>query len=189
MFAPAFHPAMKFAAGPRREIGVRTVFNILGPLTNPAGAEAQVVGVAEASLAEKLANALGRLGAKHALVVHGEDGLDEVSIGAGTRVHEVRDGRVVASTVSPGDLNLPTHPIEAVRGGSAEENAKALRGVLGGGSGPLRDFTLINASAALVAGDLAGDFGHGLVLAAQSIDSGAALEKLEAFVKVSNAVG
>ncbi len=189
MFAPAFHPAMKFAVGPRREIGVRTVFNILGPLTNPAGAEAQVLGVAEASLAEKLAHVLARLGTKHALVVHGEDGLDEVSAGASTHIHELRDGRVVTSTVRPGDLGLPSHPIEDVRGGSAEENAGALRRVLAGGSGSLRDFTLMNASAALVASDLADDLTQGVRLAAESIDSGAARQKMEAFVEVSNEVG
>ncbi len=186
MFAPAFHPAMKFAAGPRREIGVRTVFNILGPLTNPAGAEAQVLGVAGASLAEKLAHVLARLGTKHALVVHGEDGLDEVSVSATTLVYEVKDGRVVASTLHPADLGLSTHPGDAVRGGSPDENAEALRRVLAAEPGPLRDFTLLNAAAALVAGDLAPDFRQGLALAAQAIDSGAAREKLETFVRVSN---
>jgi anthranilate phosphoribosyltransferase len=188
MFAPAFHPAMKFAAGPRREIGVRTVFNILGPLTNPAGAEAQVLGVANATLAEKLAQVLARLGTKHALVVYGEDGLDEVSVSAATQVYELKDGRVVTSTLHPGDLGLPTHPQDAVRGGSPEENAGALRRVLAGEEGPLRDFTLINAAAALVAADLAPDFREGLALATQAIDSGAAREKLEAFVSVSNEV-
>ena len=189
MFAQAFHPAMKFAGGPRREIGVRTVFNILGPLTNPAGAEAQVLGVGDASLVEKLAHVLARLGTKHALVVYGEDGLDEVSASAITQVYEVKDGRVVASTLHPDDLGLSTHPLDAVRGGSREENAEALRRVLEGEAGPLRDFTLINAAAALVAADLAQDFREGLELGAQAIDSGAASEKLEAFVKVSNEVG
>ena len=189
MFAPAFHPAMKFAAGPRREIGVRTVFNILGPLTNPAGAQAQVLGVAEASLAEKLAHVLARLGTKHALVVYGEDGLDEVSVSATTQVYEVRDRRVVTSTLHPDDVGLRTQPRDAVRGGSAEENAEALRHVLAGEAGPLRDFTLLNAAAALVAADLAPDFRAGLALAAKAIDSGAAREKLEAFVRVSHEVG
>ena len=189
MFAQAFHPAMKHAAGPRREIGVRTVFNILGPLTNPAGAQAQVLGVADALLAEKLAEVLGRLGTKHALVVHGEDGLDEVSPSATTCVYELRDRRVTVSRVAPADLGLAVHPRDAVRGGSAAENAAALRRVLEGETGALRDFTLLNAAAALVAGDLARDFKEGLALAAQSIDSGAAREKLEALVRVSNEVG
>lgn len=189
MFAPAFHPAMKFAAGPRREIGVRTAFNILGPLTNPAGAEAQVLGVADASLAGKLAQVLARLGTKHALVVHGEDGLDEVSASAPTLVHEVKDGRVRSYSIRPDDLGLPAYPPDALRGGSPEENAQALRRVLDGERGPLRDFTLLNASAALVAADLASDFRRGLALATQAIDSGAAQKKLETFVRVSNDVG
>ena len=188
MFAQAFHPAMKFAAGARREIGVRTVFNILGPLTNPAGAEAQVLGVANATLAEKLAQVLARLGTKHALVVYGEDGLDEVSVSAATKVYELKDGRVVTSTLHPDDVGLPTHPQDAMRGGSPEENAGALRRVLAGEEGPLRDFTLINAAAALVAADLAPDFREGLALATQAIDNGAAREKLETFVSVSNEV-
>ncbi len=188
MFAQVFHPAMKFAAGPRREIGVRTVFNILGPLTNPAGAEAQVLGVADASLAEKLAQVLGRLGAKHALVVYGEDGLDEVSVSATTLVYELKDGRVITTTLHPDDVGLPLHPRDAVRGGSPEENADALRRVLAGEQGPLRDFTLINAAVALVAADLALDFREGLTLAAGAIDCGAARQKLETFVETSHEV-
>ncbi len=186
MFAQAFHPAMKFAAGLRREIGVRTVFNILGPLTNPAGAQAQVVGVASAELAEKLAQVLQKLGTKHALVVFGEDGFDEVSLSAPTTIYEVRDSDVRNYTVTPEDLGVERQRPDAVSGGAAEENAKALRGVLSGDTGPLRDFTLINAAAALVAGDLASDLKEGVAVAAKSIDSGAALEKLEAFVKASN---
>jgi len=189
MFAPAFHPAMKFAAGPRREIGVRTVFNVLGPLTNPAGATAQVVGAPSAALAEKLALVLQRLGATHALVVHGEDGLDEVSASGPTVVFELKDGRVTESTVRPADLGLAEHPPEALRGGSAAENAAAMRRVLAGEAGPLRDFTLLNAAAALVAADLAPELREGISLAARAIDSGAAREKLDAFVTVSNEVG
>jgi anthranilate phosphoribosyltransferase len=189
MFAQAFHPALKHAAGPRKEIGVRTVFNVLGPLTNPAGAQAQVLGVAEAPLCEKLAGALERLGAKHALVVHAEDGLDEISLSATTVVHELKDGRTITSTVHPSDLGLKRQPAEALRGGSPLQNADALRRVLFGEPGPLRDFTLVNAAAALVAGDLAPDLRAGLALAAKSIDSGAAREKLESFVRVSNEVG
>ncbi|MCH8901261.1 MAG: anthranilate phosphoribosyltransferase [Chloroflexi bacterium] len=188
MFAQAFHPAMKFAAGPRREIGVRTVFNILGPLTNPADAELRLLGVADAAMAEKMAQVLARLGTKHALVVHGEDGLDEVSVSANTLLYEVKDGRVTSSTLQPEDVGLPVHLRDAGRGGSPEENAKALRGVLAGEVGPLRDFTLINSAAALVAADLASDFREGLSLATEAIDSGAAREKLEAFVRISNEV-
>ncbi len=188
MFAQAFHPAMKFAAGLRREIGVRTVFNILGPLTNPAGAEAQVLGVASAELGEKLANVLLKLGTKHALVVFGEDGFDEVSLSAPTTVYEVQDGKVRSYTVTPGDMGVETQKPDAVSGGAAGENAKALRAVLSGEPGPLRDFTLINAAAALVAGDLASDLKEGAQIAVKSIDSGAALEKLDAFVRVSKEV-
>ncbi len=188
MFAQTFHPAMKHAAGPRREIGVRTVFNILGPLTNPADAELRLLGVADAALAEKIAQVLARLGTKHALVVHGEDKLDEVSVSATTLLYELKDGRVISSTLHPDDIGLPTHPHEALPSGSPEENANALRSVLAGEAGPLRDFTLINSAAALVAADLASDFREGLSLATEAIDSGAAREKLEAFVRISNEV-
>ena len=189
MFAQAFHPAMKFAGGLRREIGVRTVFNILGPLTNPAGAEAQVLGVSDVALAEKMAQVLLRLGTKHALVVSSEDGLDEVGVSANTRVCEVKQGAIESYTLSPADLGLATHPLEDLRGGSAEENAATMRRVLGGEAGALRDFTVINAAAALVAAGLASDIAAGLKLAAESIDNGAALGKLEAWVKVSSEVG
>jgi anthranilate phosphoribosyltransferase len=188
MFAPAFHPAMKHAAGPRREIGVRTVFNILGPLTNPAGAEAQVLGAPSAEAARKLAQVLQRLGARHALVVHGEDGLDEVSPGGPTTVYEVCDGRVTESTLSPAALGFAVHPLRSVRGGSPEQNAVLLREVLDGKEGPLRDFVLLNAAAALVAGSIAGTMEEAVAVAGKAIDSGAARERLEAFVKVSNEV-
>jgi anthranilate phosphoribosyltransferase len=186
MFAPVFHPAMKHAAGPRREIGVRTVFNILGPLTNPAGAGAQVLGVADRALAEKLALVLARLGTDHALVVHSIDGLDEVSASAPTEVFEVRDGGVTAHTIRPADAGLPEHEAGATRGGSPADNAAALRRVLSGEAGPLRDFTLLNAAAALIAAGSAADLRAGVACAAQAIDSGAALERLEAFVRASN---
>jgi anthranilate phosphoribosyltransferase len=186
MFAPAFHPAMKFAAGPRREIGVRTVFNILGPLTNPAGATAQVLGVAEPALAEKMAQVLGRLGCEHALVVHGEDGFDEVSVSAPTQVWELAGGELRRYRVEPSQLGLAPADASAVRGGSPEENAAALRRVLSGERGALRDFTLLNAAAGLVAGDRVASVSEGVALAAQAIDDGAAREALERFVSVSS---
>ena len=188
MFAQAFHPAMKFVAPVRREIGVRTVFNILGPLTNPARAQAQVLGVPDASVADKLARVLMRLGTMHALVVHGDDGLDEISVSATTRVYEVKDGAVVSSSIAPAEFGLSPHDEASVRGGSPAENAESLRCVLAGVPGPLRDFTLLNAAAALVAADLSPDMKAGLSLAAQSIDSGAARERLEAWVRISNEV-
>jgi anthranilate phosphoribosyltransferase len=188
MFAQAFHPAMKHAAAPRREIGIRTIFNVLGPLTNPAGAGAQLLGVAEAALAGKLVQVLARLGVRHALVVHGEDGLDEVSLAAPTRLYELRDGAVAESTVRAAELGLAAHGAEALRGGSPEENAAAVRRVLEGEPGPEREFTLANAAAALVAADLAPDLRVGLDLATKAIDSGAARERLEAWLRISNEV-
>jgi len=185
MFAQTFHPAMKHVAGPRREIGIRTVFNILGPLTNPAGAAHQLLGVARPELAPLLAQALGRLGARHALVVHGHGGLDELSLSGPSTVHELRDGALREYNVSPKEVGLAEAPNEAARGGSPKENAAALRAVLDGGTGPLRDITLFNAAAALVAADLAPDLKEGVRLAARAVDSGAARDKLAAFVKLT----
>ncbi len=185
MFAQSFHPAMKHVAGPRREIGVRTVFNVLGPLTNPAGATHQLLGVARPELAPLLAEALGRLGARHALVVHGHGGLDELSLSGPSTVHELRDGAVREYTVSAAEVGLTETPNEAVRGGSPEENAAALRAVLDGKQGSLRDITLLNAAAGLVAADRVGDLKEGVHLAARAVDSGAAFDKLDAFVKLT----
>ena len=185
MFAQTFHPAMKHVAGPRREIGIRTVFNILGPLTNPAGAAHQLLGVARPELAPLLAEALGRLGVRHALVVHGHGGLDELSLSGPSAVHELRDGALREYNISPKEVGLSQAPNQAVRGGSPEENAAALRAVLGGDTGPLRDITLLNAAAALVAADLAPDLKEGVRLAARAVDSGAARDKLAAFVKLT----
>ena len=188
MFAQAFHPAMKFVAPLRREIGIRTVFNILGPLTNPAGATRQVIGVPRADLVEKMAAVLQRLGSEHALVVHGEDGFDEISIGGESVVSELIDGGVRTYTVSPKDAGLPRHDISALIGDTPEHNAAELREVLGGRAGPLRDFAIINAAAALVAWGSATDLLSGAEIAAESIDSGAATAKLEAFIAATNEV-
>lgn len=188
MFAQSFHPAMKHVAGPRREIGVRTVFNVLGPLTNPAGAAHQLLGVARPELAPLLAGALGRLGSRHALVVHGHGGLDELSLAGPSTVHELRGGALREYTVSPEEVGLAEAPNESVRGGSPEENAGALRGVLDGEPGPLRDITLLNAAAALVAADLAADLKEGVGMAARAVDSGGAREKLNAFVRLTGSL-
>ena len=155
MFAPTFHPAMRFAAGPRREIGVRSVFNILGPLTNPAGARAQVLGVADAAIGEKMTQVLGHLGCRHALVVHGEDGLDEMSLGGPTLVYELKEGDIRSYRVTPEEAGLRQASGQAVKGGSPEENAAAMRAVFGGEQGALRDIVLLNSAAALVAADKA----------------------------------
>jgi len=183
MFAPAFHPAMKYAAAPRREIGVRTVFNILGPLTNPAGAGAQVLGVADGSLQEKMALVLQSLGCKHALVVHGEDGLDEVTITGKTRVCELKDGGIENYYVSPQDFGLAEAASESLKGGTADENAALLRSILGGAAGPQREVVLMNAAAALVAGDRAETLKQGVVMAGEVIDSGQALAKVDELIE------
>jgi anthranilate phosphoribosyltransferase len=189
MFAPNFHPAMRFAAGPRREIGVRTVFNVLGPLTNPAGAQAQVLGVASAALAEKMAQVLERLGCHHALVVHGKDGLDEMTLTGPTLVYELKDGALSSFRVVPEDVGLARAKGRAVKGGCPEENAAALRGVLAGKGGALRDIVLLNSAAALAAADIAAGLAEGVSLAAAAIDNGAAARALERFVEVSNSFG
>jgi anthranilate phosphoribosyltransferase len=185
MFAQTFHPAMRFAAGPRREIGVRTVFNILGPLTNPAGAQAQVLGVADPAIGEKMIQALARLGSRHALVVHGEDGLDEMTLAASTLVHELEGGKVRSYSVTPEEVGLTRAKGQAVKGGSPQENAAAMRAVFSGEGGPLRDIVLLNSAAALVAADIAPTIAEGVAVAARTIDSGAAGQKLERFVEVS----
>lgn len=189
MFAQAFHPAMKFAAPLRREIGVRTVFNILGPLTNPAGANCHVLGVPSAALAEQLAHALARLGVRHALVVSGAEGLDELSISGPTALFEVRGDVVSRAEITPEQAGLPRHPFDAVRGGSAEENAAALRAVLGGeGSVPLRDFMVLNAGAGLYVAGLASSIRQGVEQARTAIESGDAAARLGAFVEATRRV-
>jgi anthranilate phosphoribosyltransferase len=185
MFAQAFHPAMKHAAGPRREIGIRTIFNVLGPLTNPAGAQAQVLGVASPELAGKLAQVLGRLGVRRALVVHGEDGLDELSISGPSQVHDLCDGALTSYRISPEEVGLSAAPRASVRGGTAVENAEAMRLLMKGADCPVRDFVLLNAGAALVVGGLAADLAAGVQLSAEVIDSGAARATMEAFIAVS----
>jgi anthranilate phosphoribosyltransferase len=188
MFAPSFHPAMRFVAPVRREIGVRTIFNFLGPLTNPAGAQHQLLGVGEGALAPKIAEVLGRLGTQRALVVHSEDGLDEVSISAPTHVQELQNGRVSSYTLTPEDAGLPRAPLESVKGGSPADNARRIRDIFAGATGPARDFVLLNAAAALIAGGRAKDLRDGVRIAAEAIDSGAATRVLDAFIAATNEV-
>jgi len=188
MFAPNFHPAMKYATAPRREIGIRTVFNILGPLTNPAGAKAQVLGVAEGSLTMKMAQVLELLGCHHALVVHGEDGLDEITLGGRTTVWELKEGIIKSYSLTPEELGFRRAARESLRGGSAQDNAELLRRVLEGEKGPRRDIVLLNSAAALVAGDRAQNLKQGVQVATETVDSGKALEKLEGLIRISRSV-
>ena len=188
MFAPVFHPAMKYAAGPRREIGVRTVFNLLGPLTNPAGAQAQVIGVPETFLTTKLAQVLECLGSRHVFVVHGEDGLDEFSVSQKTYVCELKNDSIESYTVVPEDFGLGRAGKESLRGGTAEENAATLRRILSGERGPLRDAVLMYAAAALVAGDKVDNLAQGVSLASEVIDNGEALKKVNELVELSRSL-
>ena len=187
MFAPRFHPAMRYAGPVRREIGIRTAFNILGPLTNPARARHQVVGVADAALAEKLARALARLDTVHALVVHGHGGLDELALSGPNLAFEVRAGQEPRrSEISAAALGLAPAAREAVLGGDVAANVATARAIVGGEEqGPKRDIVLLNAAAALVAADRAGDLREGLDLARASLRSGAARERMERMVAAS----
>ena len=188
MFAQTFHPSMRFAAGPRREIGIRTVFNILGPLTNPAGPKSQLVGAADPGVGETMATVLGRLGSTHALVVHGQDGLDEISLGDATRVWELKDGSVSSYTITPEELGFGRVSRDDLRVGGAEEAAGMLRGVLQGSKGPGRDVVLANAAGALVAADRVSTLSDGIGVAAESVDSGRALAKLDALIKLTQSL-
>jgi len=185
MFAPLFHGAMKHAAAPRKEIGTRTIFNILGPLSNPARAKRQILGVYDASLAMTMAKVLKNLGACRAMVVHGMDGLDEITTTDRTAVTELKSGRIRTYHVAPEDFGVRRCKLEELKGGNAGENASALLGVLRGEPGPKRDIVLVNAAAAIVVASKAGDFKKGMELAAVSIDSGRALEKLNKLIEFS----
>jgi anthranilate phosphoribosyltransferase len=186
LFAPAVHTAMKHVMAARRQLGGRTIFNLLGPLTNPAGASVQVLGVFSAEVVELEARVLAELGVGHAFVVHGMEGLDEISISGETQMAEVRDGDVRLFRVVPEDFGLGRAPLEALRGGDAETNAAMIRQILNGELGPPRNIVLANAAAALVAAGLAGDFREGASRAAKLIDSGAARGKLTEFVRFTN---
>jgi anthranilate phosphoribosyltransferase len=185
LYAPLLHTAMKHVMPARREMGIRTVFNMLGPLTNPAGANAQVIGVYTATLTEPLARVLAELGTIRAFVVHGADNLDEISNTGESRVSEVREGLVRTFSVRPEDFGLPRATIKDLQGGDREQNAQIIRMLLEGEPGPRRDIVLMNAAAALVAGARARDLKDGVALAAQSIDGGAARRKLDALVALS----
>ena len=186
LFAPKLHGAMKYAIGPRREIGIRTIFNMLGPLTNPAGATAQLLGVYEPKLTEMFADVLKNMGTKRAFVVHGLDGLDEVTITGETRVAELKDGIIRTYNINPMDYFDRIDPLDAIRGGDPAMNAEISRDVLSGKNGACRNVVLINAALAIVAGEKADNIKEGLKIAADCIDSGAAVKKLQSLIELSN---
>jgi anthranilate phosphoribosyltransferase len=185
LFAPTHHPAMRYAAGVRRELAARTVFNVLGPLTNPAGARAQVVGVYAAELVATIADVLAQLGAERAFVVHGADGIDELSPTGPNLVAEVVAGRVSERTIDPLDLGVPRCTPRDLAGGTPAENAELVRRVFAGEPGPPRDAVLLNAAGAIAAAGHAADLREGLAIAAETLDSGRASERLEALVSFS----
>lgn len=185
LFAPLFHPAMKFAIGPRKEMGIRTVFNILGPITNPAGARRQVLGVFSGALTEPLAHVLGNLGAEDVMVFHGEDGLDEITITDGSMVSRLRDGNVQNFIMSPEDFNFKRASLESLVGGDAEKNAGITLGILKGETGPRRNVVIMNASATLMVAGKADNYMDASAMAQEAIDSGRASKKLEDIIETS----
>jgi anthranilate phosphoribosyltransferase len=195
MFAPMFHPSMKFATAPRREIGIRSVFNILGPLTNPALADSQVLGVPSEELGEKLVQVLLRLGSKHSLVVHGLNGMDEISVAGKSKVWELQSGEITDYQVSAEDFGLATAGVETLKGGTPQENATILRSVLEGEKGPRRNVVIMNAAAGIVVGNRTEHplglpaLKEGAEIAKEAIDSGRALDKLERLIKLSQSYG
>lgn len=190
LFAPKLHPAMAAVAGVRKELGVRTIFNVLGPLTNPAFAQRQVLGVYAERLVEVVAHVLAALGATHALVVHSRDGLDEISVSAATRVCEVRDGKVHSYELTPEELGVARHSIELLAGGDARQNAEIAREIVNGRANAARhDVVVANAGAALYVAGLAASIRDGVAMAKESIGSGNAAAKLQQLVAESNAVG
>lgn len=188
LFAPALHPAMKHAQPARLELRMRTVFNLLGPLANPAGATAQLVGAPSEEAAELMAQALASLGLERGFVVHGSDGLDEITTTGTTTTLEITRGVVAHRTLAPADFGVAAARAEDLKGGGRDENCRIARAILDGESGPRRDIVLVNAAAALVAAGKARDFGEGMALAAASIDSGAARARLEQLIRFTGAV-
>jgi len=188
LFAPLYHPAMKHAAGPRRELAIRTVFNLLGPLTNPARAGRQLLGIYDRTLLETVAEVLRELGVQRALVVAGEDGLDEMTVTGKTEIAELRDGQITRSHVVPEQFGLARHSLEQLRGGDAKANAKIIEDLLSGSRGAARDIVLLNAGAILYLADRADSIGAGVALAAELIDSGEAARKLQQIREVAGGI-
>ncbi len=187
LFAPLFHSAMKHAIGPRREIGIRTIFNILGPLTNPASANVQVLGVYKPELTEVMARVLKNLGVRAAMVVHGDGCFDEITITGPTKITQLKSGRLKTFRIAPEDFGMKSVNVRAIRGGDAARNADIAMKVLNGAKNAARNVVLLNAAAALVSASKVGGFKEGVARAEESIDSGAALRKLELLIKDSNA--
>jgi len=186
LFAPALHGAMKYAIGPRKQIGIRTIFNILGPLTNPAGANVQVLGVYSFELVEKMAEVLKNLGVRKAWVVHSKDGLDELSVSSSTKVAELMNGKVKTFKVKPENFGIKRAKFSDIKGGNAKDNAKIISDILDGEKGPKRDIAVINAGAGLFLGGKAKDIRSGVKLAEEAIDTGKAKEKLDMLIKITN---
>ena len=185
-FAPVFHPAMRHAGPARKELGVATIFNFLGPLSNPAGATRQALGVADPRMVEKMVAALGRLGSRRVIAFHGDKGLDELSISGPSEVFELNEGTTSRWTIDPADLGIEPAPLEALAGGTADENAGMVRAVLAGDPGPKRDIVTLNAAAGLLAAGRAEDMAGAMALATDSIESGGAQLALDSLVKASN---
>ncbi|MDD2212875.1 MAG: anthranilate phosphoribosyltransferase, partial [Clostridia bacterium] len=186
LYAPVFHQAMKYAVGPRKEIGIRSIFNILGPLTNPARVKFQILGVYHPDLTEKMARVLGLLGVESAYVVHGAGGLDEMSTLGATKISCLQQGCVKTFTINPEDYGLNRASLKDIQGGEATDNAQITRNILKGQRGPCRDIVLLNSAAALVVGGIANNLSEGLKIAGETIDSGRALEKLEQLKEATN---
>jgi len=184
-FAPRFHPAMRFAAPVRKELGVATVFNFLGPLANPARAKRQVIGVGDARMAERMVGVLDRLGSEMALVFYGEDGLDELTTAGTSFIYRLKDGAITHAEFTPSDFGVESASVSELAGGDAAENAAILRGILAGDAGPKRDIALVNAAAAIVAAGLAEGFEDGMEAAAASVDSGSASGVLDSVISLS----
>jgi anthranilate phosphoribosyltransferase len=186
LFATTLHKAMKYAIGPRKEIGVRTIFNCLGPLTNPSMADSQVMGVFSEGLTETLATVLKNMGTKRAFVVHGLDPIDEISISSPTRVSEVNNGNITSYTIQPEDFGLKRHTLSSVAGGLSNENAEIIKSIFAGEKGPRRDIVVLNSAFAITASGIVSDPRDGIKAAEESIDSGAAMKKLNELVKFTN---
>lgn len=186
LFAPLFHPAMKHALGPRKEIGIRTVFNLLGPLTNPAGANTQMVGLYRKDLTHLIAEVLRNLGSRAAVVVHGEDHSDEISITGKTTISELKNGAIESYQIEPEEVGLKRSSLEVIRGGAPEKNANILLGILQREPGPSRDVILLNAAAVFMAAEKVSNLRDGIEIAKESIDSGRAMKKLEELIQFTN---